>query len=192
MGKSKGTGTIDTTRSHSGGSSFHAQVFFDNPESCEAVVRRLVKVPAPDVFVRMFVYMPPTSVASGIMSFSMATMSKTMGGYAAVGAYMDAGKLGMTGWGDVTTPSMTETTAFPTNQWVCVEFQVHQQGAKSTFTVWRNDVQTIAPTPIKVVDTSEPLDGIDFGIYAYNNLGTVDAWYDDLAMSATRIGCEAP
>ena len=36
-----------------------------------------------------------------------------------------------------------------------------------------------------------PLDGIFFGIYGYTNMGPVDIWLDDVALSATRIGCEA-
>jgi hypothetical protein len=74
---------------------------------------------------------------------------------------------------------------------VCVEWQLHQ-ATKSTVTGWRDGVQVIAPTTVTLPTSDEALDGVFFGIYGYNNTGPVDIWMDDVALSATRIGCEAP
>jgi hypothetical protein len=84
-----------------------------------------------------------------------------------------------------------DASPFPTDTWVCVEWQLHQ-ASKATVTGWRDGVQVIAPATATLPTSDEALDGIFFGIYGYNNTGPVDIWMDDVAVSATRIGCEAP
>jgi hypothetical protein len=56
--------------------------------------------------------------------------------------------------------------------------------------VWRDGAVVIDQAPVtRSPGASEPLDATFFGIYGYNNSGPADVWLDDLALSATRIGC---
>jgi hypothetical protein len=192
MDQSTGVGQRDTTHSHSGVASFHASVNYKGINSCWAELRRPVTVPTPDVFVRAFVYLSPASLKSPVMSYEMSMLYKAKGGFGAIGPTINGGALGFEGYGDFNPGRGQDSMAFPSDTWVCLEWQLHQ-GTSSTFTAWRDGVQAIAPTAVSVASSSEPLDAIFFGIYGYNNAGAlVDVWLDDVALSATRIGCGAP
>lgn len=189
-GHSMGVGQRDMSLNHSGMTSWHANIDYKDIDSCQAELRRQVSVPAPDAFVRMFVYLPASSVVTAIRSFEMSMLYETRG-YGAVGPTITGGILGFEGYGDITPAKSQDATRFPTDKWVCLEWQFHQ-GTKPTFAAWLDGAQAIAPTDVKLASTlAGPLDGIFFGIYGYTNMGPVDIWLDDVALSATRIGCEA-
>jgi len=177
----------DTARASSGSASWHAHVDFgpDPPAggSCQAELRRAVTFPAPDAFLRMFVYVPAGKVP---FEFNMLTDSH---GFFAVGLDYPMGPLHAGGYDSQGSPvNGKSSTPFPTDRWVCVEWQLHQ-GSDASITAWQEGVTVIDRAPV-TVPAGTHLDRLFFGIYVGNaENSTVDVWLDDLALSATRIGC---
>jgi hypothetical protein len=186
-GHSVGHGERDTNRAHSGSASWHANVNYIDNGSCQAELRRDMTIPTPDAFVRMFVYVPSSTIPSvtNTVELNMLLEGHQFG---AVGPTLTGANLGFESYGDVSGQGK-EPAAFPTDKWVCVEWQLHQ-GSSPTFTAWRDGTQAIS-TPLSIPSLAEPLDALFFGLYGYNNLGNVDVWFDDVALATTRIGCVA-
>jgi hypothetical protein len=177
----------DTTRASSGHASWHAHVDFgaDPPAggSCQAELRRSVTLPTPDAFLRAFVYVPAGNVP---FEFNMLTDTH---GFFAVGLDYPLGPLHAGGYDSQGSPvNGSSMIPFPTDRWVCVEWQLHQ-GPNASVTVWQENIAVIDQAPVKLAAGSH-LDGLFFGIYVGNSQNSkVDLWLDDVALSATRIGC---
>jgi hypothetical protein len=187
-GHSVGLGQRDTSRSHSGAASWHANVDYVDIGSCQAELRRAVVLPSPDTFVRMFVYVPKATLSAITNSVEIGMFYESHGGFGAVGPTLFGDTLGVDGYGDVIPPQARDASPFPTDRWVCIEWQLHQ-GPSPTVTVWRDGALVLAPSRA-TLPTAEPLDGSFFGIYGYDNSGNVDVWFDDVALAASPIGCQ--
>jgi hypothetical protein len=177
----------DTTRASSGLASWHAHVDFgsDPPAggSCQAELRRSVTLPMPDAYLRAFVYVP-----AGNVPFEFNMLTDTHGFYA-VGLDYPLGPLHAGGYDSQGSPvNGSSMIPFPTDRWVCVEWQLHQ-GSSPSVTVWQENIAVIDKAPVTVAAGAH-LDGLFFGIYVGNSQNSkVDLWLDDVALSATRIGC---
>jgi hypothetical protein len=177
----------DTTRASTGLASWHAHVDFgpDPPSggSCQAELRRSVTLPTPDAFLRAFVYVPAGNVP---FEFNMLTDTH---GFFAVGLDYPLGPLHAGGYDSQGSPvNGSSMIPFPTDRWVCVEWQLHQ-GSSPSLTAWQENIAVIDQAPVKVAAGAH-LDGLFFGIYVGNSQNSkVDLWLDDVALSATRIGC---
>jgi hypothetical protein len=177
----------DTLRSSSGLASWHAHVDFgsDPPAggSCQAELRRSVTFPTPDAFLRAFVYVPAGNVP---FEFNMLTDTH---GFFAVGLDYPLGPLHAGGYDSQGSPvNGSSMAAFPTDRWVCVEWQLHQ-GSSPAITVWQEGVTVIDRAAVTFAAGAR-LDGLFFGIYVGNAQNAkADIWLDDVALSATRIGC---
>ncbi len=99
-----------------------------------------------------------------------------------------------------TTTSATTTTPFPTNQWVCVEWELTRASETATVgnvTVWQDGVElgdvaqtgtsvTNQDTPVLIVNQLEKLGNLMNGPAAPTGY---DVWIDDVFVDTSPVGC---
>ncbi|NJK31044.1 MAG: hypothetical protein HC927_00775 [Deltaproteobacteria bacterium] len=146
-------------------------------------IERSIPTTDPDLFVRAYAYVPATSINEWYVLFAL----NQNDGYASLGLALEDGTLATVGWGD-THQGASDTEPFPTDQWVCLEFQVHY-GDSSWFSAWRDDELVVDMTPVTA--DRGVLDQVFFGLYGGNNeFGLVEFWLDDLVVDTARVGCD--
>eukprot|EP00475_Leptophrys_vorax_P027353 TRINITY_DN3901_c0_g1_i1.p1 TRINITY_DN3901_c0_g1~~TRINITY_DN3901_c0_g1_i1.p1 ORF type:complete len:399 (-),score=98.92 TRINITY_DN3901_c0_g1_i1:36-1232(-) len=81
------------------------------------------------------------------------------------------------------------------NTWYCMEFALANSGGKTILTTWANGVRvdgmsvgnTVADSQWTKINSYKPLD-LKVGFEGYSGSST-NIWYDDIQVSASRIGC---
>lgn len=102
---------------------------------------------------------------------------------------------------DQSPAGVAESTALPVNAWTCVELQVN--GSNGDIATWvnGNQVAGLSENGTAVANVSDQwlagagaswrpkLTDLKFGWESYGGGGNDTLWFDDIALSTTRIGC---
>jgi hypothetical protein len=102
---------------------------------------------------------------------------------------------------DQSPAGVAESTALPVNTWSCVELQVN--GSNGDITTWvnGNQIAGLSENGTPVANVSDQwlagsgaswrpkLTDLKFGWESYGGGGNDTLWFDDIALSTTRIGC---
>jgi hypothetical protein len=180
----KGTVGVDQVRVHGGAYAFHAHTNASTPNnnlSANIAESETFPLLQAGVFLRAFLYLPSPAPASTGILFVV-----KQGG---VGDELDVDSPGAPllfyEFNSNPDVSVTSATAFPTDRWVCLEWQV-LSGESRTF-LDGVEVTDLHRTGLKVLafDTLEV--GLDF--FSSANQPAYDLWIDDVAVNGSRIGC---
>lgn len=145
-------------------------------------IERAVPTTHPDLFVRTYAYVPADSLDEWFVLFAL----NQRDGYASLGLGLVGDTLSTVGWGE-THQGVSDSEPFPTDQWVCLEVQLHY-GDSNWFSAWRDGQLIVDATP--VMAEQAVFDSVFFGLYGGNNgLGIIEFWLDDLVVDTAPIGC---
>ncbi|MFV8753044.1 hypothetical protein ACNOYE_21055 [Nannocystaceae bacterium ST9] len=183
-GHTLSAGDVERDATHGRGEgALHSWIDSEDNLTAWGWIERPVEVTEPDLFVRSYVYVPADSITNWFALVALWDAD----GYAALGLGLEGDTLSTIGWGD-THEGVLDSQPFPTDQWVCLEFQLHQ-AEDAWFSAWRDEVMFVDQTPVTL--QGPVLDTIFFGLYGGNNdIGLVfDVWIDDIAIDDAPIGC---
>jgi hypothetical protein len=172
---------LDTARAHDGTTSLQAHVEPSTTGGHATVFTQLV-FPRPDVFVRMFVFLPSLPTMRTFLS----TLLQKDAPYSSTQLILEGGALGTSNSGDGTT--RVSTTTAPVRRWFCLEWQIHFDANRGGSSVWIDGqpltlpvgVENTAPTPFYYF--------LRIGAESFSTTAT-DLWIDNVAVASTRIGC---
>lgn len=171
----------DATHGHGEGA-LHAWADFQDSLTAWGWIERSIPTTHPDLFVRANTYVPAASINEWFVLFAL----NQDDGYASLGLGLEGNVLSTVGWGD-THQGVADTEPFPTDQWVCLEFQLHYSDS-SWFSAWRDGELIVDATPVTADQSA--LDSIFFGLYGGNNeFGIAEFWIDDIVVDTTPVGC---
>jgi hypothetical protein len=171
----------DATPGHGEGA-LHSWADFQDNLTAWGWIQRSIPTTHPDLFVRAYTYVPAASINEWFVLFAL----NENDGYASLGLGLEGNVLSTIGWGE-THQGVSDAEPFPTDQWVCLEFQLHY-GDSSWFSAWRDGELVVDATPV-TADQSV-LDSTFFGLYGGNNeFGLVEFWIDDIVVDTMPVGC---
>jgi hypothetical protein len=183
-----GTVAHSTTRAHSGTGSFRATTQTSMTRNSEA--RRGTKafdhVTSGDIWMRYYYYVPSSvSINAGFSTCPIAEIEAPYFGFAFHIRPTDV-QLGVE---DTMYPSTTMSTAFPRDQWVCIEIHVQIDPSKGRFEAFMNGA-LVVQTPETDTLPDMGYSSVDIGIhYADPTQGPVTVYVDDLIAGFQRYGC---
>ena len=171
----------DATHGHGEGA-LHSWADFQDNLTAWGWIERSVPTTHPDLYVRANAYVPAASINEWFVLFALTEKD----GYASLGLGLEENVLSTVGWGE-THEGVSDTQPFPTDQWVCLEFQLHY-GDSSWFSAWRDGELFVDETPVTA--DQAVLNSIFFGLYGGNNeFGIIEFWIDDIVIDSAPIGC---
>jgi hypothetical protein len=171
----------DSTHGHGEGA-LHSWADFQDNLTAWGWIERSIPTTEPDLFVRANVYVPAASINEWFVLFAL----NENDGYASLGLGLEGDTLSTVGWGE-THQGVADTEPFPTDQWVCLEFQLHY-GDSNWFSAWRDEELIVDQTPVTA--DQAVFDSIFFGLYGGNNeFGIVEFWVDDIVIDDQQVGC---
>ncbi|KIH93759.1 hypothetical protein SPBR_04426 [Sporothrix brasiliensis 5110] len=191
--------TLDTTTAHSGKNSLRVD---GAGGFCGHVFFGTTKVPSGDLYVRTWLKASKALTASHVSFITMSDASQgadkhlRIGGQSQILMYNRESD-------DATLPDLSPqgiaaSTALPTGSWQCFEYHV---GADGTIETWLNG-KAIAGLTSKAGTANAnaaqwqrsalkpKITGVYFGWESYGG-DTNTFWYDDVAISGTRVGCDS-
>jgi hypothetical protein len=185
---SNGNVSIDPNRVHRGNYSLHVSTnAITGSASADASVFETVAVPLPELYVRVFAFVPsgfdPAQVA-------IIVADQASGAHRGVRLNLEKGAFGTVNSVPATTVTLTSTTPLvPTNGWVCLEW--HIRAAASGFTEPSvNGITATALTGTQSLAISPTLGEIGIGLIASGNSAARDLWIDDVAVGSGPVGCQ--
>jgi hypothetical protein len=190
--KGSGTVEIDPSRAYRGGGSLHVHVdeVPANGEGQATAAALPLLEPQPTLYVRAFVYLPsalPTDASDFLL------LAQTASPFGNLGVFFAAGEhLNLHDFVSPSTGGHLSQGTFPLDRWFCIEWQVGTNPGQTSIALDGSpvsDLQNIAFTP----PTGNPLHRLDLELHFYKPTSAVpayDAWFDELAVSATPIGCD--
>jgi hypothetical protein len=176
-------GDVERDATHGRGEgALHTWADFQDNLTAWGWIERPIPTTHPDLFVRAYAYVPAASINEWFVLFAL----NEIDGYASLGLALEGDVLSTVGWGD-THQGVSDSEPFPTDQWVCLEFQLHY-GDSNWFSAWRDGELVVDATPVTA--DQAVLDSIFFGLYGGNNeFGVVEFWIDDIVVDAAPVGC---
>jgi hypothetical protein len=175
-----GNVAIDATRAYRGASSLHAHID-PNGARAHATVYTMLTYPQPDVYVRLFAYVPaPVSVSTDFV-----TVIQKPSPYDSIRLSLENGSFST--YDSTDTQHIVATTPVPVGHWTCVEWRVHFDPAAGYTQLWIDGQST----NVAGNENTQPNP-----FYYYLRIGlesntTVaqDLWLDEIAVDAASIGC---
>ncbi|MCU1283184.1 MAG: hypothetical protein JWM53_6730, partial [bacterium] len=172
---------LDTARANDGTTSLLAHV---EPSTTggHATVFTQLAFPRPDVFVRMFVFLPSLPTMRTFLS----TLVQQAAPYASTQLILEGGALGAHNSGDGTT--RVSTTTAPVGRWFCLEWQIHFDVNRGGSSLWLDGQPLTLPAGFENTAPTPFYDNLRIGAENTSTTAT-DLWLDDVAVASTRIGC---
>jgi hypothetical protein len=147
-------------------------------------VTETVAVPQPDLYARVFVYVPsPMPIGRFRLLGALQANGPNDGPQLAC----SDGKLAY----DTTAGVAPSTTALPLDRWFCLEWQV-SVASSGELHVWLDDVEV---SGLHTVGNTPPSPGIarfSMGAFYYGSMPpqpAYDFWFDEVVLDSARIGC---
>lgn len=185
--QNRGTITVETTRAYRGTRSLHAhQDALTTGQDAQATLY-LQSFPQPDVWVRLFVYVPsafPAADASPVGALQSVSPWH--------GAFLNLHSGVFATYNDTpTTPiERISTVPVPTNRWFCLEYAL-RIGATG-YVRASVDGTAIADFAASQSTTATPAIGtlfVGLSVYASANVAARDLWIDEIVIDNKPIGC---
>jgi hypothetical protein len=175
-----GSVAIDSTRAFRGASSLHAHID-PNGARAHGTVYAMLTYPQPDVYVRLFVYVPATVN----VETDFVTIIQQPSPYDSIRLSLENGSLSTLDSGD--NQHIVATTPVQVGQWSCVEWRVHFDASVGYTQLWINAQST------NVAGNENTLPN---PFYYYFRIGleantavAQDLWLDEVAVDSAPIGC---
>jgi hypothetical protein len=178
---SSGTVTVDTIHAARGTHAVHVHTPAGNRNSMTALFGETLTFPAAadSFYARAFVYIQtvPVGYASLLEALGNAPI------HTEYHATADGPNLGASYWRDPSTNwSTTSTTLLPIGRWFCLEW--HVRGDTGQASTWIDEVPI---TDLDVNNWTPPtFERLKLGVQYQ---ASFDAWYDEVAVDPSRIGC---
>jgi hypothetical protein len=180
---------IDPNKSHRGFYSLHVhENALSAGGSAQVTLVETTAVPLPDLFVRVFVFVPsgsdPTSV--GIV-----TVQQAAAAHRGIRLNLEQGSFSSTNNVPSSVVSFTATSpVMPTDQWVCLEWHI-QAAANGSAHAFVDGTEVTALSGAQALQPSPPLGAVGIGLVASPSTSTAarDIWFDDVFIDASPVGC---
>jgi hypothetical protein len=178
-----GTATIDTTRAYRGKSSLKLHNNALSNASADVELFETTTFPASHFYARAFAYVPSTfSLATAGIMFAEQNSTPYNGIALNLlnGSFQTDNTIG-----NVTKGS---TTTMPTNQWVCLEWEV-QAGSSGYTNLTVNGTAANGLTGTQNLGGSPSIAQFGLALIATGNVAARDLWLDELVVDSAPIGC---
>ena len=174
-------GGVDSSFAFRGAKSYH----FTSVASQEMNIGESMLVPAPDIYVRAFVYVKSAPVNQDciLMSLYYATGSPTPPG---LGLTLINGQLGSWNGVAASAPYTVATDPVPTDCWTCFEWHVRSDHA-GLIELWIDDKLEATSTVQDTLPAQGFLDTVHFAWVC--DASGIDVWFDEIAIDSKPIGC---
>lgn len=154
--------------------------------SLQAEIVETVAVPLPDMYVRVFAYVP-----SGFDSASVAILTVDQQASPHKGISLDLAQGSFATVNSVPGSPLTTTATtptMPTNQWVCLEWHLHI-GTSGSVELAVNGVTVSALSVSQALQPSPTVGEIGLGFVSTTPAAAREAYFDDFAVDKYSIGC---
>jgi hypothetical protein len=179
-----GSSVVDKTNPHWGSYSLHSR---SNPvDSGTATVATTLKYTATfpsDFYARVFVYVPSPLPPSRELFFSLQNSNNPFPGMSLVA---ESGVMKLVDW--AASPALVQgaPSPFPTDKWVCIEWEVHSDAGSTQ--VWVDDQPAISAK--STVVPSIGVLTLGMGFFPAAAQPSFECWTDDLYVDSQRVGCQ--
>jgi hypothetical protein len=190
LNTNNGAITADPTRAHRGAQSAHIHMNSVGPNvEAKAQLAQNRFYPVNDLHIRAYFYFQATSDTTSLMALQQNTTPYR-------GIYFYSGASQQKIWDDASSNVAFSNSAYPIDQWVCVELEVTNadgaMGGMGRARAWIGDPQTLAVDLANASTTfNPPLNTLFFGgiLQSPSGVAAFDEWVDDVIIDNKPIGC---
>jgi hypothetical protein len=144
--------------------------------------------PSSDIFMRAFVYLPAGTPAAPLRVMTPFQPSPPYVGQALYLVPTSTGFAPQLFDGLDGTRADTQMASFPTDRWVCLEWEV-KEGTPGQVHVFVDDTEYVDLQRTENTATSPPAGTLAFGLLHENPTAPHTIWLDEVAVDTRRIGC---
>jgi len=189
VSQTNGSLNIDPSRVHRGQYSLHVhENALAAGGSAKVSLVETQAVPLPDMFIRVFAYVP-----SGSDPASVAILTVDQASAPHKGINLNQAQRSFSSSNNIPAPPVTlaaTTPPMPIDQWVCLEWHV-RVAPNGSATLSVNGTEVTALSGMQNTQPAPTVAEIGLGLTASpsNSVAARDVWFDDVAIDGSPIGC---